>query len=675
MATTDIKNLENIVNEILEKVKNLGEKKAPKNYDKTLKDINSKLDTIDEKMVISGSANNNPSELINKIELLETKIEQQSQDFLQKIQSAFDDYVTHTDISAPKESIISENIKDFVSIVTNEMMDLKTQFEKFNTDFTEININTSMAVSKEILSMKNYVLALNDTIDSIKNKIESYNPQEELVPVISENVANSVAETTNTYLNNFKTEAFNLLAKVSEGIATIIDKQKILEGLEIAVGEIREGQQKNKDDIVKIISSNIAEENKKLLPQILQMVNSISFDDAAEEIKDGLYAVNENLGIVNKNIETGAQASSQILEQVNTMSKEISDISSSLPKAEVFSKIDETVQDISKAEIINKVLKIDSVLETISAEFNILTKGSKVDTGDYLYTLLDLEADISKVRIILDELTHSVKDDKSLAESVTAFVEKTAKMYSDPDYKAILEQFDTLNDDITSISKRTNKLILTSDDAAVKLEKNIQDFQNIMTNISSSIQNFENSGILKIIAEKTNNIQKLVKNSIQADNAINEAFVYLASWIDNTSAEIKSIKDEVSGIKNLILQTDENIKDEISEIKNLVIQTDENIRASYSNTEKIIKTNKINIPDSVDNTEDLLKIEKLIKETNKKITDNSKNIEALDIKQSLDVLTEQIQILNENITANKTTNKKIDKIEKQIQQLITYVEE
>ena len=130
---------------------------------------------------------------------------------------------------------------------------------------------------------------------------------------------------------------------------------------------------------------------------------------------------------------------------------------------------------------------------------------------------MDLESDISKVRIILDELNHTIQDDRSLAESVTknisdkisnlnSYVEQTSLLYTSPDYKEILMQFEALNDDITSISKRTNKLILTSDDASEKLQKNIEDFQNIMVKISETVKNFENSSVFKNLNIKTDNI-------------------------------------------------------------------------------------------------------------------------------------------------------------------------
>ena len=606
MATTDIKKLENLVKEILEKINNFDgqvpDKASSAEFTKKLEALNKKFDKKSK-------------DVINEIQVM-----------LEKYKNTEDELIINTDPEVAKD------IKGFVAVITNEMMELKEQFEKFSTEYSDLTINTSMTASKEIFSLKNCVLALNDTMDSIKEKFASYDFKEELTPSISENVSISVIESLNSYLGDFKNEIFNLLAKISESIKNVIDNQKIFEGIELSLGEIIQTQQKNKEEILKIISTNISDEHKKLLPQILQMINGITFDDAAEEIKDGIYAVNENIGIVNKNVETSSMASKKILEKFEDLNK-----------------------TFDKSEIAEKIAKIDSVLESVSAEFNVITKGSRLDTGDYVYTLLDLESDISKVRVVLNELNNTINDDRSLAESVTknlsdkianvnSFIEKTAKLYADTDYKSLLAQFDTLNDDITSISKRTNKLILTSDDSAVKLQKNIEDFQNIMKKISNTVENFEKSNILKALVERTEYLKKFMKSSIQSDNAINEAFMYLASWIDNTTVEIENIQKGITEVKQKSYEKD------LDEIKSL------------------IKTNE-----GTSNECDLSKIEKLIKDTNKKISDNTSRIDALEEK--FDLLISQVQTINDNITLNKTSNKKIDKIEKQIQQLISYVEE
>ena len=177
--------------------------------------------------------------------------------------------------------------------------------------------------------------------------------------------------------------------------------------------------------------------------------------------------------------------------------------------------------------------------------------------------------------------------------------------------------------------------------------------------------------MLKVLVERTNIIQKLLKTSQQSDNAINEAFIYLATWIDNTSEQIEFIKNELSEIKEKSFEKDfSDIKKYIKDSSNTTItisnKNTEQMAAALSAIENNITS--IELPDL-----DLSKIEKHIKEANKRFMENSSRIDNLDEK--LDTLISQINVLNENIAINKANSKKIDKIEKQIQQLLSYVEE
>lgn len=641
MTATELKALEKLTKEILEKVKTLGQKKSAENYEKAIDKINTKLDTIDERLAVPNTKDTVSAEIISKVDALTTKIEEKSEDYIKEIQLAFDTYnQKNAKFISDTANLPDGDIKDFVSIITNEMMELKAQFEKFNTEFTDINLNTGMAISKEILSLKNFVLSLNDSVDNIKNKVDNFNPDEDFVNPVSENIAKDVSpvveEVFSTALSSFKNDVYSVIAKMSDGIIgvskeikTVSDNLKTFENIEVSLGEVIHNQQKNKADILKILQNSIEEENKKLLPQIMQIVNSVSFDEDAEEIKDGLYAINENLSIVNKNVENGSETSSEILSKIDDISQNIS-------------SSNEQITDIVKNDIAEKISKMDSVLDSVSNEFNILTRGSKEDSQEYLYTLQDLETDISKVRVILDELTHSIQDDRSLAENVTknisdkisnvnSFIEKTSEIYASPDYKAILMNFDALNDDITSISKRTNKLILTSDDASEKLQKNIEDFQDIMANIYATVQKFEKSTVLKNLNIRCDNIQKQLSNLIQSEKAINEAFVYLASWVDSTSDDMKNIKDDLIQINEAC--------------KNPVLP-------------------EIELPKT-----DLSKIEKLLAETNKKLDDNACRIEVLE--QQL----EKVSAVSSENKVSPALTKKLNKIEKQLQQLLNYVEE
>ena len=764
MATTDIKTLEKLVKEILEKVKSIGEQSPKENLDEAFDKINTKLETIDERLCAPNANENISAEIISKVERLDEK----TQDYLKEIQTAFENCKQNQSTLINTGDSENSNIKEFVNNITSELADLKTQFENFNSEFTEISLNTGMTVSKEIISLKNHVLALNDSVENIKKEIENFNYEEDIIKASE--------EVFNTAFGGFKNDVYVVLGKITGAlndslisIDNLSAELKTFEGLELSIGEIKENQQKNKTEILKVFQNNIEEENKKLLPQIMQLVNSISFDESAEEIKDGLFAVNENLGIVNKNIETGSKSTEQVLNQLEEISKNTKDTNEEVKTVvkctndeikktvkysndeiklimhdsneeiktifndtneeiktavqnsneeiktavqnsneEIKNIVQDTNEEIKtivqntnseiktivkdsndeistlvKQDLIDKLSQMNLFLSDVSNDFAILTKGSKGETDSYLYSLLDLESDISKVRVILDELNHTIQDDRSLAESITknisdkianlnSFVEQTSLLYTSPDYKEILTQLDGLNDDITSISKRTNKLILTSDDASEKLQKNIEDFQKIMVNISETVKSFENAKSFKELGVKTDNIQKMLLNSAQSDKAINEAFVYLANWIDITTDDIKNIKASLAEIKN----TENEIKDTKKEIKD--------IKADLTAIKvSIEQQNQVEQIDTEPDTKAFEKIEKLLKETNKKLTENVNKIEQIEEKvgnntailSTVEFISAQVQVINENINANKTLNKKIDKMEKQIQKLLSYVEE
>ena len=626
MATTEIKTLEKLVKEILEKVKNIGEQKSKENYNEAFDKLNTKLETIDERLATPKSEDNVSAEIISKFDQLNAEIEKNAQNYIQEIQKAFDNYKQNQSEFLSNEDMQNPEIKKFVLDINNELQDIRNQFSKFNAEFTDISLNTSMAVSKEVISLKNHVLALNDSIENVKKEF------------FENGSFSKLEEIYNTSYNSFKNDVYSILAKITDvsndalkKIDEFSEELKTFEGLELSIGEILQNQQKEKAEILKIIHNSIEDENKKLLPQIMQLINSISFDESAEEIKDGLYAINENLGIVNQNIETSSSSTKKILGQID-------DVSS-----------------LVKGDLIDKLSQMNVYLSDVSNDFASLVKGSKGESDTYIYSLLDLESDISRVRVILDELNHTIQDDRSLAQSVTrnisdkianlnSFVEQTSLLYTSPDYKEILTQFDALNDDITSISKRTNKLILNSDDASEKLQKNIEDFQKILVKICDTVKNFENSSILKTLNLKTDNMHKMLKCSIQSDKAMNEAFIYLANWIDTTSDEIKNIKDSLSLLNK---EVQSNIKSEETE------------------------------------TTDFAKIEKLLKETNKKIAENTKRIDSVEenlnsisvITTTLEYVSSQVQVINEKLNSNKTLTNKIDKMEKQIQQLLSFVEE
>ena len=215
MATTELKTLEKLIKEILEKVKNIDEQSSKESYNNAFDEINTKLDTIDERLVAPNTNESVSAELISKVDEINKKIEKKSKDYVKEIQLAFDNYKQNQTEILANGDIQNSDIKDFVSIITNELSELKEQFESFNTEFTDISINTNMAMSKEVVSLKNHVLSLNDSVDNIKNKIEVYN---------SENITNTVEEIYNSSFSSFKNDVYSVLAKITDASNDAVKK-------------------------------------------------------------------------------------------------------------------------------------------------------------------------------------------------------------------------------------------------------------------------------------------------------------------------------------------------------------------------------------------------------------------------------------------------------------------
>ena len=89
---------------------------------------------------------------------------------------------------------------------------------------------------------------------------------------------------------------------------------------------------------------------------------------------------------------------------------------------------------------------------------------------DYVYSLQDLESDIANLRLVLNDMK---SDNKS--KEFTELIDSTNNIYQlvetikteMPKFEAeeFKKEFENLSEDIVSISARTNKLLLSSDES------------------------------------------------------------------------------------------------------------------------------------------------------------------------------------------------------------------
>lgn len=330
---------------------------------------------------------------------------------------------------------------------------------------------------------------LKEEIWSIKDTVNNVNSN----AVSKEDFDNKLAELK--ALNN----------QIKEDITDIISEESVAASNQI--NEISATIEALKNDISNIILNEQNEQittalqnlQTKFVSQLIQIADNISFAQDAEEINDNIF-----------------NCSDEIKEKI---SADITDI-----KQEI--ELLKGVSDSENANIVNLLTKIDDALKTditsdlkaLISGFKLLTTGLKEDKG-YVYTLPDIESDLSKIRLDLNNIQKVLIDaengsDESSSDITTKInniksaVERLQESPITAEVADIKELFDHLNEDIASISKRTNKLIISSDELTKVLKANIASFTSLINTFEKQSREFYNSAFLNDLNTKIDAINQ-----------------------------------------------------------------------------------------------------------------------------------------------------------------------
>ena len=461
---------------------------------------------------------------------------------------------------------------------------------------------------------------LKEEIWSIKDTVNNVNSN----AVSKEDFDNKLAELK--ALNN----------QIKEDITDIISEESVAASNQI--NEISATIEALKNDISNIILNEQNEQittalqnlQTKFVSQLIQIADNISFAQDAEEMNDNIF-----------------NCSDEIKEKI---SADITDI-----KQEI--ELLKGVSDSENANIVNLLTKIDDALKTditsdlkaLISGFKLLTTGLKEDKG-YVYTLPDIESDLSKIRLDLNNIQKVLIDaengsDESSSDITTKInniksaVERLQESPITAEVADIKELFDHLNEDIASISKRTNKLIISSDELTKVLKANIASFTSLINTFEKQSREFYNSAFLNDLNTKIDAINKGTNAILKSDQVLTEAFMYMGEWIDSASDSFDEIKNDLSKIKKNVLSEDDSATEKLEiSVKNLSQRID-------------VQEAKI---DSVDD-----KLNKIITQQN----------ESKELKSLLEYVASQVSVTNEKIIENDKLSQKIASMEKQLKKI------
>ncbi len=504
----------------------------------------------------------------------------------------------------------------------SDLQDVKEYTEKMFFQGTEV--------------LKEEIWTIKDTINDVKDNTLSNENFTQKINEIKEELKESLTEDIVDTISTESVAAANQIGQIDEKV------KKISETLDSVKKDIPEKISNTIEDLRQDLSDIILNEQNeqinaalnnlqnKFVTQLVQIAENISFDEEVNEINENIFNVSD-----------------EIKEKI---SSDISDIRAEMQNLK---NVSSTTEDniIKMLDDLNSAVQsdINKDLKALLSGFKLLTSGLK-EEKDYVYTLPDIESDLSKIRVDLSNLQKAVnnseeENSQSVSEITTKIagvkdaIEKLEKNPINTEIAEVKSLFDTLNEDISSISKRTNKLILASDEVNKTLKFNIENFSKLISSFEKQSMEFYNSAFVNNLDIKIDNITQIVSALIQSNKVINEAFVYLAEWIDTASDSFDEIKADMTRVKKSLL-TDED--DTIQKLEDKISDFSAKIDEQNSKIESVSK-----------------KLDSIIETQN----------ETKELKSLVEYVASQVSVTNEKIVENDKLAQRITNIEKQLKKI------
>ena len=282
----------------------------------------------------------------------------------------------------------------------------------------------------------------------------------------------------------------------------------------------------------------------------------------------------------------------------------------------------------------------------------------------------DIESDVAKIRIYLNELSHTgftVNTDEFSDElnGIIVIVDSIKQQLNKIDEADISDTLLKMKEDVTSISTRVNKLILTADNSQNSLEATLKEFKTLSEDINEQIKSISSTNKFKTLEDNIASVISSLNEANNYNNVINQSLVMLAQWVDSAGESIVDIQSKQSKL------------DDIDELKTALIKSSDDIvsdiKSALENTELIIKG--IEIPQPIDYSSVLSDLDTKLEEQALLISQQGERINKLDEKLSTIL---EFMVKNDSADlSDKLTeiDSKMDKLTKSIEKITSFVDE
>lgn len=391
----------------------------------------------------------------------------------------------------------------------------------------------------------------------------------------------------------------------------------------------------------------------EMLTALHQKVDVIAMDDNDFDIEEEIDDIKELIFEQRKYFEVASD------EKANAIDKYLKDVLLKLDNVDLEKNsedIKETIMNalVSLVDQISFVEETEEIKDFVEEKTDAIKQGlievqnqlrqlaSPDDDFGYSYTLQDVESDIAKLRVAITHL--SGNDFENLSGDIKKIVNSVEGLETTLTQEQIIGlkgNIEKLNEDILSISSRTNKILLTSDESNKALNDGLNNFGNLVGKLEDRLEYLDNTEATERLERKIESIQSMAVESANADKVFHQVMMYLGEWIDTTTENISSITEKTSEI-NLIKENVDDVIEKVSDIQDIKDNIEE-LRSA--------------VPEKSE----------LLSELENKFEQQEARIDRLEMK-----LEKILSTLEEK--DDMVLNRKVDKIEKMLSRLGTNIE-
>lgn len=545
---------------------------------------------------------------------------------------------------------------------------VKQEINLINTDITDVLNSKTDEVMKLLAPLQTSLEAFSDIEKNIDSKLdENANTQNATLTNALDAIKENIREILENYTAKFDfsdkivASVNNIETKISEKITSNTEDLKTLLSVAMNNDDITWAIDNLKSDISDKVTRIFNERNN--YSEILDKTNEISQNNS--KITSLLDALNQKIDILAMSDASDDFSVPDEIDEIKEMISSQRQLLTNSASSEKINAIENQLQDlINKIDIIESTDLKDMRENIISAVLNVFEQISFIEESEdikdfveektdeinqnlievkeqlkqisnnddgYSYTLQDVESDIAKLRLVINEISENssreeMSDISDNIHKIVTSVEDLQNSLTQEQISDLKNDFEKLSEDILSISSRTNKLLLTSDESYNALNNGLNDFSNIVYKLEERINYLDNKEITERIEEKLDNVANVVTGSANSDKVMRQALMYMGEWIDTTSEKIESLceqEDTIDEVKNII----EELQDKVPEHTELLNNLSDKFEEQEERLDRLeMKLEKIlSAIDDIDDTKLTKKVEKI----DKQLTKLSNTIEKL----------------------------------------------